>query len=228
MADRPRCGRAARRSAKARRYRSRGTRIAETPSRTVAPPANSRSIVAALSSPRPDRQQRQDALVLAAAESRDRTRRRPRRTTARTSVRSNAGSPSAPSRRPAAFPAEAVGDQREALRAAVVGQIADRDERVLQAGRDHREVLGILGAQPQQAPQAPPRTRLDARAAGGELLLEPLIAAVEMIDAVDRRSRPRRPARRAPATPRRADRSPSPARRSAAARRAPAPRPRAR
>jgi len=52
----------------------------------------------------------------------------------------------------AIFPAEAIGDQQEDLCVGIVGKVAYRDERVLQAGRDHREVLFVLGAQPQRRP----------------------------------------------------------------------------
>ena len=66
----------------------------------------------------------------------------------------------------------------------------DRDERVLQAGRDDGEVLGVLARRSLSRPahpRHPSRSRLDLGAAGGELLLEPLVAAVEVVDAVDDR-----------------------------------------
>ena len=56
----------------------------------------------------------------------------------------------------AALPAKAVGDSDENTRVAIVGEVAHRDERVLQAGGNHREILGILGAQPQFRLRRPP------------------------------------------------------------------------
>ena len=56
-----------------------------------------------------------------------------------------------------------------------------------------------------------PLTRSMRAPSAAELLLDALVAAVEVVDAVDRRSRPRRRGRRARGTPRRAGRWPSPA-----------------
>src|SRR3954452_14874794 len=58
--------------------------------------------------------------------------------------------PAIPSAGTAILPTEAIGDQQEDARVWIVGKIAHRDQRVLQTGRNHREVLRILGAQPQR------------------------------------------------------------------------------
>ena len=94
--------------------------------------------------------------------SRDRTRSHVGRKTTAAQVRSN--DRRAAVRHPAALPAEAVGDQHEAARGPLVGQIAHRDERVLHAGRDHREIVGVLGAQLQHMLSGQPPRSLSMRA----------------------------------------------------------------
>ena len=69
-----------------------------------------------------------------------------------------------------------------------------------------RSIRGLCKAHPC------PADALDVRAAAGQLFLQPLEAAVEVIDAVDHGLALGRERRRSPARPRRADRSPSPAR----------------
>ena len=121
------------------------------------------------------------------------------------------------------LPAEAVQKQNEALLVLEVGAVAHRHQRVLDGRRDHAEIVGVERREFQLAVHGSALQPLDVGAAGGELLLEPLVAAVEVIDAVDRRVALGGERRRGPATPRRAGRSPSPRRRAASARRAPAP-----
>ena len=46
-----------------------------------------------------------------------------------------------------ALPAKAVGDQYETVLVGEIAEIANRDQRVLQTGRQHREIVGVLGPQ---------------------------------------------------------------------------------
>ena len=72
-----------------------------------------------------------------------------------------------------------------------------------------------LGQRQRDHGRAHPFDPLDVGAERAQLGFHPVVAAVEVVDAVDQRSRPRRPGRRSPGWPRRAGRSPSRSRRTA-------------
>src|SRR4030095_7998209 len=49
------------------------------------------------------------------------------------------------------FPAKTVSDQHKGADLPIVGEIAHRNERVLQAGGNDGKIVGVLGAQPKRA-----------------------------------------------------------------------------
>src|SRR6516162_2540860 len=96
-----------------------------------------------------DREQRQDAVVVTAAKAGIEYRRHfPESEAAQ-------GTLKAPLFRRAAypaFPAEPISDEQEGAILGVISEIADRNQRILQTGRDDREIVGVFGAQFESGP----------------------------------------------------------------------------
>src|SRR6185437_3528978 len=86
------------------------------------------------------------------------------------------------------LPAEAIGDEDEAALLREILHVADRDEGILEDRRNDGEIL--LVDRPQLQPVGHRATSgavaqpLDLGTAGGELLLDALVAPVEVVDAV--------------------------------------------
>src|SRR6266568_5538154 len=106
-----------------------------------------------------------------------------------------------------ALPHEAVGDQDEALLVGQKRHLADRHQGILEKGRDDREILFVFGTQLELSPGPGTLRRravdiarhpgclfgrtvaqpLDLCTAGGELVLETLVTAIEVVNATDHR-----------------------------------------